>query len=274
MIGMPIYSVPFDAVAEDYDRTFTGSNVGRAQRTAVWKDLIRTFYAGDRILEIGCGTGVDACFLASRGVTVVACDSSPAMIAIADRRVRQANELKVHLHLLPAETLSELSTRQRFDGGFSNFGVLNCVEDLQGVVSALARLLKPGATFLLCIMGRHCVWEVLWYLAHGNLQKAFRRIRRGSVSARLAPDATLRIFYPSVKRVIRIFSHGFRLKYWKGIGVTVPPSYLEHLAKRHPKLLRLTTRADSWLGKTYIVRGCADHILLSFERVRESGGPW
>src|SRR5215470_2716808 len=141
---MPIYSVPFDAVAEDYDRTFTGSNVGRAQRTAVWKDLIRTFYAGDRILEIGCGTGVDACFLASRGVTVVACDSSPAMIAIADRRVRQAKELKVDLDLLPAESMHEVSSRQRFDGGFSNYGVLNCVENLQVVVSALARLLKPG----------------------------------------------------------------------------------------------------------------------------------
>lgn len=272
MTSIPIYSAPFDAVAEDYDRTFTGSHVGRAQRAAVWKDLAGTFYAGDRILEIGCGTGVDACFLASRGVTVVACDSSPAMIAVADRRVRQASELKVHLYLLPAETLSELSTSQCFDGGFSNFGALNCVEDLQGVVSALARLLKPGATFLLCIMGRHCVWEVVWYLAHGNLQKALRRIQRGSVSARLTPDATLPIFYPSVNSVIRIFSSGFRLKYWKGIGVAVPPSYLEHLAQRHPKLLRLMTRVDSWLGKTFIFRGCGDHILFSFERVSESGG--
>jgi ubiquinone/menaquinone biosynthesis C-methylase UbiE len=270
--SIPIYSAPFDAVAEDYDQTFTSSNVGRAQRAEVWKDLGRTFRAGDRILEIGCGTGVDACFLARRGVTVVACDSSPAMIAVAERRVRQANELKVQLHLMPAEALSELSPRQCFDGGFSNFGALNCVEDLQAVVSALARLLKPGAIFLVCMMGRHCVWEVVWYLAHGNLPKAFRRIRRGSVSARLAPGATIRIFYPSVNSIIRIFSQGFRLKYWKGIGVAVPPSYLEHLAQRHPKLLRLMTRADSCLGKSFICRGSADHILLSFERVSESGG--
>ena len=209
--SVPIYSAPFDAVAEDYDRTFTRSNIGRAQRASVWKDLARTFYPGDRILEVGCGTGVDACFLARRGVTVVACDSSPAMIAVAHRRVREANEGKVHLHLLPAENLTKLSSGQGFDGGFSNFGALNCVEDLQPVVSALSRLLKPGATFLLCVMGRYCVWEVVWYLAQGNWQKAFRRLRRGDVCARLAPDATLRIFYPSVNSIIRTFYPGFRL---------------------------------------------------------------
>jgi ubiquinone/menaquinone biosynthesis C-methylase UbiE len=74
---------PFDAVADSYDQGFTFSKIGQAQRAAVWKELSRAFRSGDRVLEIGCGTGIDACFLAERGVSVVACDSSAAMIRIA-----------------------------------------------------------------------------------------------------------------------------------------------------------------------------------------------
>ena len=46
------------------------------------ESLEKAFRPGDRVLEIGCGTGVDACFLAERGVKVLACDSSPQMIAV------------------------------------------------------------------------------------------------------------------------------------------------------------------------------------------------
>src|SRR5450755_3636512 len=84
-----IGAAPFDAIAERYDETFTKSKIGRAQRASVWKELERVFQPGDRVLEIGCGTGVDACFLAGLGVTVVATDSSPQMIAVATRRVRE-----------------------------------------------------------------------------------------------------------------------------------------------------------------------------------------
>src|SRR3954471_3500438 len=89
-----IYRAPFDAVAAGYDETFTSSIIGQAQRGAVWKELAKTFSAGERILEIGCGTGVDACFLAERGVEVVACDSSSQMVEMTARRIRE-KELQV-----------------------------------------------------------------------------------------------------------------------------------------------------------------------------------
>ena len=84
----PIFTAPFDAVAERYDETFTSSIIGRAQRAVVWKELEKTFRAGDRVLEIGCGTGADACFLADRGVYVTATDASAQMIEVTSRRIR------------------------------------------------------------------------------------------------------------------------------------------------------------------------------------------
>jgi SAM-dependent methyltransferase len=149
---------PFDAIAERYDETFTSSKIGQAQRASVWKELEKAFHAGDRILELGCGTGVDACFLAQRGTTVFACDSSPQMIAAAQRNARDlitsTGAGAVDLQLLRAEEILSLRNRGPFDGAFSNFGALNCIENLRSLAVDLAALLKPGSSLLLCLMLR------------------------------------------------------------------------------------------------------------------------
>ncbi|MGA3089213.1 MAG: methyltransferase domain-containing protein [Terriglobales bacterium] len=257
---------PFDAVADSYDQGFTFSKIGQAQRAAVWKELSRAFRSGDRVLEIGCGTGIDACFLAERGVSVVACDSSAAMIRIAERRVRQRRAHRVDLRLLSAEGLGRIQSEAPFDGIFSNFGALNCVEDLQAVARSLGHLLKPGGTALLCFLGPSCFWEVFWYLLRGQPRKAFRRWHPGGVTATLAPGASLQVRYYGARSLARIFAPSLRLHSWTGIGLLVPPSYAESAAKRISPLLKLAEWADSSLARCRVLRGFSDHILLRLER--------
>jgi len=262
-----IYAAPFDAIAERYDETFTTSKIGRAQRAAVWRKLEEAFRPGDRVLDLGCGTGVDACFLADRGVRVVACDNSPRMIAVATRRATEGGKLSfVHPHLLATEDIASLQNAGPFDGAFSNFGALNCVQDLRRFARDLAILVKPGTTALLCWMGSCCLWEIAWYLAQGNPGKAFRRFRRGGVTARLAEGAEVHVCYPSVRLLAGSFAPEFRLRSIKGIGITVPPSYLEAWANRFPRSFDLSVRADSFLGRCPGIRALADHILLEFRR--------
>jgi ubiquinone/menaquinone biosynthesis C-methylase UbiE len=66
----------FDRLAAKYDDMFTRSMVGRAQRQAVWDVLLETIEPGSHILELNCGTGEDALFLAQHDMSVVACDAS------------------------------------------------------------------------------------------------------------------------------------------------------------------------------------------------------
>jgi SAM-dependent methyltransferase len=219
------------------------------------------------VLEIGCGTGVDACFLADRGVTIVACDNSYEMITVATRRVRETGKhAYVYPRLMAAEHVNSLRNEGLFDGAFSNFGALNCVQDLRQIAKNLAILLKPGSTALLCWIGPCCLWEIAWYLAHGKPGKAFRRFRRGGVTARLAKGATIRVQYPSARFLARTFAPEFRLISFKGIGVAVPPSYLEAWANRFSGLFDWSVRADSLLGRCPGIRILADHILLEFQR--------
>ncbi len=274
---------PFDALAGTYDEQFTNSLIGRAQREAVWRELEHVFRPGQRILEINCGTGVDALHLASLGVEVLACDSSSRMIEVARARLRRARLeaslepargvallAPVRFEVVASEEIGRLhqgGSTPEFDGVLSNFAGLNCVEGLETVARDLAWLLKPGAPAALCLFGRCCAWEILWYLARGRPRKAFRRLRTSGDLAQLGESATVRVRYPTVRALARCFAPKFRLKTWKGVGVAVPPSYMEPLARRFPKALSLLARADRWLGALPVVRGLGDHMLLVFERV-------
>ena len=263
----PVFPAPFDAVAVRYDETFTTSKIGQIQRRAVWSELAKAFGPGERILEIGCGTGVDACFLAGRGVRVLACDSSSEMIAVAARRIQESGHQKlVEPRLLRAEDIATLPASELFDGAFSNFGALNCVADLRPLACDLARRLRPGSLALLCWMGSSCLWEMIWYLAQGDPGKAFRRWNRNGTTARIAEGVFVQVYYPAVKLLARTFAPEFRLISFKGIGVAVPPSYLEPWVRRHPRWLQLFERADSCLGRGPGIRAHADHVLLHFER--------
>lgn len=274
---------PFDAQAATYDEQFTDSLVGRVQRQAVWQELDRLFRPGQRILEINCGTGVDALHLARRGVEVVACDSSSRMIEVARERLRRTARAsglgaglgehasmfaKVRLEILATEEIGKLhGSEATFDGVLSDFAGLNCVEDLRAAARDLAQLLKPGAVAALCMFGPCCAWEILWYLGHGDARKAFRRLRSSGDLAELGPGMSVRVRYPTVSVLGRLFAPEFRLTTWKGIGVAVPPSYVEPLAQRFPRVLGLAARTDRWLANVPVLRGLGDHVLLIFERV-------
>src|ERR1700752_4837953 len=80
----------WDLIAEEYDRNFPETVIGRIQREAVWHELDKSFRAGMRILELNCGTGIDAMHLTKRGVRMVACDLSSKMVATARYRLSKA----------------------------------------------------------------------------------------------------------------------------------------------------------------------------------------
>src|SRR5690242_2209864 len=175
----------WDSVAGPYNDNFTRTLIGGTRRLAVWRELDRVFQPGQRILELNCGTGLDAVHLAHRGISVLACDISPRMVEIARDFASASNATKrTEFHVLPTEHIDALSNEAPFDGAFSNFAGLNCVEDLPAVVRKLAPLLKPGAPLVVSMMGRFVPWEIVWYLAHGDAKKAVRRLRGGDSLSR------------------------------------------------------------------------------------------
>lgn len=206
----------WDSAAARYDQNFSGTLIGQTRRLSVWRDLERVFHGGQRLLELNCGTGIDAIHLAARGIQVVACDISPRMIQIArqDAMASGCGE-SLDFRVLPTEDLESLQPEAPFDGAFSNFSGLNCVEDLSAVSRNLGRLLKPGAPLLACVIGHYVPWEIAWFLAHGNPSKAMARARDNGT---IFKDGDLKIQRPSVREMARLFGPEFELRSGAGLA--------------------------------------------------------
>lgn len=256
----------FDQIADSYDELFTRSVIGRAQRAAVWRVLTETFHPGDHVLELNCGTGEDALFLARTGISVTACDASPAMIDMArKRRAAEGPGSPIEFQTRRTEEIRGLQAEILFfDGVLSNFSGLNCVQDLQQVARNLAPMMKQRAKLVLCLSTRICIWEICWFSGHLNFSKALRRIR-GSAVARIG-EATVSVWYPTVKDVQRAFAPWFRLDLVRAIGLCVPPSYLEHWAAKHPHSISYLASADRILARIPVLRRLGDHVLLRLEK--------
>jgi ubiquinone/menaquinone biosynthesis C-methylase UbiE len=258
----------FDRVAGSYDEMFTRTVIGRAQRKQVWKRLLQAYAPGDRVLELNCGTGEDATFLAARGRSIVACDGSAEMIKVASARAqREAKNADVIFKHLTNEDLRLLSRRQLFDGAYSNFSGLNCLSDLQPVARDLASLVRSGGRVLICVWSRVCIGEVVWYLLHGESRKALRRFS-GKAKANVGGLA-ITVSYPTVNDIQRAFAPWFELESQQAIGLFVPPSYVEGWARKHSALIGYLEKMDGMFADLPVLRDLGDHVLLEFTRCNQ-----
>jgi SAM-dependent methyltransferase len=249
-------------MAESYDSQFTATLIGTMMREAVWARCSARFPPGSRILEMNCGTGEDAVWLAKRGVNVLATDVSPAMLQIARRKAAVGDApTPVRFQCLAWEHLQSLD-EVPFDGLLSNFGGLNCVDDLHATARSMARTLRPGATAILCIMGPCVPWEWLWFLAQAQPSKAFRRLQPSGSRWR-----GLTIRYPSIALVSKIFGPEFRRVRTSSLGALLPPPYAEKLLSRYPRLLTVLNRIERRLETVWPLPQLADHYVLELQRV-------
>jgi trans-aconitate 2-methyltransferase len=95
---------------------------------------------GERILDLGCGTGHLTVQIAERGAEVTGLDSSASMIAQA-----RQNYPKLKFTLADARSF-ELP--EPVDAVFSN-AALHWIQEAESVVRSVARAVKPGGRFVL-----------------------------------------------------------------------------------------------------------------------------
>lgn len=257
---------PFDTIAPDYDKTFTDTPVGRYQRRVVTGILSRRFQPGMHILEVGCGTGADTVFLAGRGVRVTATDASSAMIDMTRQRVEAAGvQGLVDCLACPAEQLPDQSFEAPFDGLLSNFGALNCLPDLTPLNGLLSRHLRPGGYAVLCFLGRWCLWEMAFHMMRFDGQTAFRRMAPDGAMVPVG-DEMMRIQYPSPRQIAAVCRPVGRHIRTTGVGLLIPPSYMNPFVERHLRLFRMMSRLDRIAARIFPLNRLGDHYCLEVER--------
>lgn len=131
---------------------------------------------GERILDVGCGTGHLTKQIQNAKAQVVGIDASPNMIETA-----KAAYPDVEFLLADA---SDFRFDQPFDAIFSN-AALHWVQDAEGAVRCMSAALKPGGRFVIEMGGKGNVQNLI-----GGLFEALKQFD--------CLDATHRWYFPSI----------------------------------------------------------------------------
>lgn len=132
---------------------------------------------GERILDLGCGTGHLTAKIAATGAKVVGIDRSPEMI-------QQAREqfLSLQFEVMDAR---EIAFAEPFDAVFSN-ATLHWVTEPERAIAGIAKTLRPGGRFVAEFGGK------------GNVRELMAAIERAWGRLGLSGPNPNPWFYPSI----------------------------------------------------------------------------
>ncbi len=271
MLPEALKGAAFDAIAAEYDASFTDTTVGRAQRNRVWHFLAQvvTDRRIRKALECNAGTGTDALWLARQGCQVLATDVAPQMVAITQAKTQEAglkDRIETAVCAMQDIAANPLIARSApFDLLLSDFGGLNCLspDEIRQLNTDLRIVMASDAVLALVVMSRFSWWEICYFLLKGKPRTAFRRRRRGAVEARLDAQTIIPTWYYSPKELSALFPD-FQVKRCYPVGFWLPPSYLDPFFRHRPRWLQVLNWMEKKTAAAWLAQA-ADHYLLLLE---------
>ncbi|MEP7128357.1 MAG: class I SAM-dependent methyltransferase [Chitinophagales bacterium] len=258
----------FDLVAMEYDSAFSQSPIGKLQRNRVHYFLGNELTGSSlRILEINCGTGEDAIWLAGKGHNVIATDISGKMLSVVEEKIkRKSLEDRIQTKQISFNELKNVFKPDSFDLIFSDFGGLNCIPEVEmdTLMNDVSSLLKPDGKFIAVIMSRKCLWERIYFLLKGKRNEAFRRSKNHSVAVSLDRNIQ-QTWYYSPSEIRMIATEKFEINKLKPVGIAIPPSYLNPFFTKKKILLSFLNNLESIFSLS-IFSNYADHFYISLQK--------
>lgn len=262
----------FDEAAPDYDREFSRTGLGKAVRAIVHDYLSAQVLENGKpmsVLDLGCGTGEDAAFLAGKGHRVLATDQSPAMLEAARTKIESLGlETSVTFQRLDLTRDLPSDFEGRFELIFSNFGALNCLspDSIRSLCRSAARWLRPGGRMVWVVMPRFCLTETAYFLLRGRWKAAFRRVGGGPVHAAVS-GASVSTWYHQPRFLASAAAPDFEVAAVKPVGLAIPASPMIGFCERHPGFLSIFERIERGPGRCSRLAALSDHALIDLRRV-------
>jgi SAM-dependent methyltransferase len=263
----------FDAVAPRYDRDVGANRVFEWMRTHARAAVTTRVPPGARLLDLGCGAGIDAVWFANRGYQVTAIDASVRMVQETLQRAQAAGVSdRLRATHLSIERVASLPPG-RFGVIHAGLGPFNCVDLCAAVVGDLTARLDDNGLLVTTTMGRICPWEWLQYGPRGRFQRAFARLRKPGAWVPVADDRVWTRYYRPGE-LARLFAPaGLVTIERRGLGLLTSPRSGSVQGgwrrRRREMLLAVEDRVGTWP----VLREAGDHFLLVLQKSKESPRP-
>jgi ubiquinone/menaquinone biosynthesis C-methylase UbiE len=234
-------------------------------RFLVQKTCLEYFPPGSRILELNAGSGEDALFLAANGMIVHATDISEEMIKIIRKKIESGNlNEKITAEVLSFDEINKV-TCGPFDGVFSNFGGLNCINDFSKLSPGLSSKLKTGGIFIAVVMNKFCLWEIFYYLLKLDTKNAFRRFRKNGIMAELNGEK-VKTYYFSPGQFTEALSGNFEKIKISAMAFKTPPPYLKGFYMRFKPIVKFFMLIDELIMNIYPFNRLGDHFMIVMKK--------
>lgn len=249
-----------------FDDIYAHNKIVAYKRNRVRAHVLSLINSESHILELNAGTGDDAVFFAKQGFTVHATDIAADMLNQLQLKVDRfgLNEM-VSTEVCSFTQLENLKDKGPFDLIFSNFGGLNCTDNLIKVLDAFDALLKPGGLATMVIMPGFCLWETMLALK-GKFKIAFRRFNSKKGAPAHIEGVHFLCWYYSPGYIIRHLKDKFELLDVEALCTIVPPSYFENFPEKYPKKFNWLCNMERRFKNKFLLRSIGDYFIISLRK--------
>ena len=136
----------FATIADRYDLITAVLSYGQDARWKAKLVALADVQAGDRALDLACGTGDIALAVAEKGARTVGLDITHRMLQLARRRAGAASSTQA-LDFVSGDMTSLPLPAASFDLVTTGYGLRN-VPDFDAAIDEIARVLRPGGRLL------------------------------------------------------------------------------------------------------------------------------
>ncbi len=252
----------FSKIAIQYEELDRTSSLINWMRNRVRTHLLKHLNPNSRLLEINCGSGIDAVFLAKKGYRVHATDIAEGMVMYVKSKIILENlNSFLSCETLPFNQLNQIKNNS-YNQLFSNFGGLNCsnLNELEAIFDSFKYLLLPNGRITLVIMPKICIWEMLSFFK-GN-KKAFRRFKKEGVLANIE-GLKVRTYYHSKKQIKQLLSKDYEEFKIENICFFGPTGNRIHYPKKNPLLFKTWGVLDNLTNRIPFLQGFGDYYIIS-----------
>jgi ubiquinone/menaquinone biosynthesis C-methylase UbiE len=145
-----VFMKVLESSARRYDAGINILSLGQINK--IKREIVENYIAaGDKVLEIGCGTGTLAVLCAEKGASVFGFDTSSRMLGIAKKKIRERNlGDRVEIAEMGAIEMDKAFASETFDKVVSTLVFSELYSDEQRYVLAEAyRVLKQGGLIVI-----------------------------------------------------------------------------------------------------------------------------
>ena len=216
----------YDALAEEWDKRYENPTI-RYRRSIEFNIISKNIKKGDKVLDVGCGSGRHAFFLLEKGCNVAGVDISQKMLEISKEK---AEKKKYPLSLFLADCNNLPFENESFDGVVSIYGPLTHIQNSINCVNEMMRVLKKGGKIVIGVENKWALLPLLRRILKFEWNKIIMLLHKGRKFTIFKKESGREVLiwlqYYSLRQIVKLFKNaGFiKIKTYGGL-LLVPQEY-------------------------------------------------